>query len=186
MPCVLIVTSNTRFPIPYYYSGCHPQWLFHEIYGFIPVVVVVQALKSSPALCDPVDGGPQAALSMGSLRQEYWSGLPFPSPGNRSNPEMEPRSPVSPALAGGSPTTELPINVYGKPMYINISTYESYLQVLWTEQTMSCKDFMYCSVGGRAVSTAALQRSGIFSVVLHRLRKWSHSVNGLELPRCSL
>ena len=185
MPCVLIVISNTWFPIPYYYSGCHPQWLFHEIYGFIPVVIV-QALKSCPTLCDPVDGSPQASLSMGFLRQEYWSGLPFPSPGNRPNPEIEPRSPASPALAGWSLTTELPINVYGKPIYINISTYGSYLQVVWTEQAMSCKDFMYFSVGGRAVSTAALQRSSIFSVVLHRFQKWSDSVNGLELPRCSL
>ena len=31
---------------------------------------------------------------MGFSRQEYWSGLPFPSPGNLPNPGMEPRSPV--------------------------------------------------------------------------------------------
>ena len=34
-------------------------------------------------------------------RQEYWDGLPFPSPGNPPNPEMEPVSPVSLALTGG-------------------------------------------------------------------------------------
>ena len=36
----------------------------------------------------------QAPLSMGFYRQEYWSGLPFPSPGDLPNPGMEPRSPA--------------------------------------------------------------------------------------------
>ena len=35
-------------------------------------------------------------------RQEYWSGLPFPSPRDLPHPEMEPSSPISPALAGRS------------------------------------------------------------------------------------
>ena len=37
-------------------------------------------------------------LSMGFSRQKYWSGLPFPSPGDLSNPGTEPKSLVSPAL----------------------------------------------------------------------------------------
>ena len=36
----------------------------------------------------------QAPLSMGFPRQEYWSWLPFPSPGNLSNPEIKLRSPA--------------------------------------------------------------------------------------------
>ena len=47
----------------------------------------------------------QAPLSMEFSRQEYWSGLPFPSPGNLPNPEIEP---TSPALAGRFFTTEPP------------------------------------------------------------------------------
>ena len=42
------------------------------------VCLVVQAC---PTLCDPVDVAHQAPLSMGLPRQEYWSGLPFPSLG---------------------------------------------------------------------------------------------------------
>jgi len=42
----------------------------------------------------------QAPLFMGFSKKEYWSGLPFPSPGDLSNPEMEPTSLTSPALAG--------------------------------------------------------------------------------------
>ena len=47
----------------------------------------------------------QAPLSMGSSRQECWSGLPFPSPGDHPDPEMEPVSLMSPALAGRFFTT---------------------------------------------------------------------------------
>ena len=37
-------------------------------------------LQSCPTLCNPMDSSPQAPLSTGFSRQEYWSGLPFPSP----------------------------------------------------------------------------------------------------------
>ena len=47
----------------------------------------------------------QAPLSMKFFRQEYWSGLPFPSPGALPNPGVEPTSLVSPALAGRFFTT---------------------------------------------------------------------------------
>ena len=42
----------------------------------------------------------QAPLSMGFCRQEYWSGLPFPPPGDLPDPGIEPVSLISPALAG--------------------------------------------------------------------------------------
>ena len=47
----------------------------------------------------------QTPLSVGFSRQEYWSGLLFPIPGDLPDPGMEPKSPVSPALAGGFFTT---------------------------------------------------------------------------------
>ena len=43
----------------------------------------------------------QAPLSMGFPRQEHWSGLPGPPPGDLPDPGLEPSSLVSPALAGG-------------------------------------------------------------------------------------
>ena len=48
----------------------------------------------------------QAPLSMGFPRPEYWSGLPFPSPGDLPDSGIEPTSLESPALVGGSFTTE--------------------------------------------------------------------------------
>jgi len=52
----------------------------------------------------------QAPLSMGFSRQEYWSGLPFPTPGDLPNPGIELASLASPALAGGFFTTVSPIS----------------------------------------------------------------------------
>ena len=48
----------------------------------------------------------QAPQSMRFSRQEYWSGLPFPSPADLSNPGIEPRSP---ALQADALTSELPV-----------------------------------------------------------------------------
>ena len=47
----------------------------------------------------------QARLSLAFPRQEYWSGLPFPSPGDLPNPGIKPKSLASPALAGRFITT---------------------------------------------------------------------------------
>ena len=47
----------------------------------------------------------QASPSMGFSRQEYWSGLPFPSPGDLPDPRVEPRSPT---LEAGALTSEPP------------------------------------------------------------------------------
>ena len=52
----------------------------------------------------------QASPSMGFSRQEYWSGLPFPSPGDLPYPGIEPGSP---ALEAGTLTSEPP----GKTTY---------------------------------------------------------------------
>ena len=53
----------------------------------------------------------QAPLSMGFSRQEYWNGLPFPTPGELADPGIKPTSSVAPALTGRCFTTEPP----GKP-----------------------------------------------------------------------
>ena len=60
--------------------------------------------KSCLTLATPGTVARQAPLSMGFSRQEYWSGLPFPSAGDLPNPGIEPRSP---ALQADSLLTEL-------------------------------------------------------------------------------
>ena len=60
--------------------------------------------KSCPTLATPWIATCQALLSMGFSGREYWSGLPFPSPGDLPDPGIEPRSP---ALQADSLLTEL-------------------------------------------------------------------------------
>ena len=45
--------------------------------------------QSCPFLCDPMMVAPQAPLSMEFSRQEYWIGLPFPTPGDLPDPGIE-------------------------------------------------------------------------------------------------
>ena len=71
----------------------------------------------------------QAPLSMGFSRQEYWSGLPFPSPGDLPNPGIEPRFPAlqadslpseppgSPEESWRSPTNPVQSRIQNKERY---------------------------------------------------------------------
>ena len=87
--------------------------------GIPPLVPLACAQSLSPVqlFATPWTVVLQAPLSMGLSKQEYWSGLLFPSPGDLTNPGMESPFLVSPALAGGFFTTEPP----GKPI-ITISS----------------------------------------------------------------
>ena len=58
--------------------------------------------RSCPILVTPWTVAHQAPLSVGFPRQEYWNGLPFPSPGYLPNPGIESMSPI---LAGRFFTT---------------------------------------------------------------------------------
>ena len=58
-------------------------------------VCVCSVAQSCLTLCDPLDLAYQASLSMGFPRQEYQSGLSFPSPEDLPNPGIKPVSPAS-------------------------------------------------------------------------------------------
>ena len=66
--------------------------------------------KSCPTLATLWTVAFQAPLSMGFSRQEYWSGLPFPSPGDLPNPGIKPRSPAlrADALTSEPSQAEIP------------------------------------------------------------------------------
>ena len=61
------------------------------------VCVCVLVTQLCLTLCNPHTVALQASLSMEFSRQEYWSGLPFPSPEELPNPGIEPWSPASQA-----------------------------------------------------------------------------------------
>ena len=73
------------------------------------VKVKVKSLNRVRLFATPWTVAHQAPLSMGFSRQEYWSGLPFPSPGDLSNSGIEPGSP---ALQADALSSEPP----GKPL----------------------------------------------------------------------
>ena len=64
--------------------------------------------KSCLTPCNSLDYSPQAPLSMGFSRQEYWSGLPFSSPGDLSDSGIKPASPAWQA-------DSLPLSHLGSP-----------------------------------------------------------------------
>ena len=68
----------------------------------------VLVTQSCLTLCDPMDCSHQAPLSIEFSRQEYWSGLPFPSPGDLPDPGIELRPPALQAVS-------LPSEPLGKP-----------------------------------------------------------------------
>ena len=82
------------------------------------VLCYVQLLSRVQLCVTPWTVACQAPLSMGFSRQEYWSGLPFPSPGDYTDPGMELVSPVAPALAGRFFTTEPPGKSYNTIFFV--------------------------------------------------------------------
>ena len=72
--------------------------------------------KLCPTLCDPMDCSPSGSFVRDFPRQEYWSELPFPSPGDLLNPGTEPMFLASPVLAGGFFTTAPPRKPYAKSL----------------------------------------------------------------------
>ena len=79
--------------------------------AMIGLKVKVKLLSHVQLLATPWTVAYQAPPSMGFSRQEYWSGLPFSSPGGLPNPGIEPRSP---ALQADSLLTELQGNAQPK------------------------------------------------------------------------
>ena len=76
------------------------------IHGFIYLLIYIictcmyaKLLQSCLTLCCPLTRACQAPLSMGFSRQEYWSGLPCPPPGDLPKLGIKPVSLLSPALA---------------------------------------------------------------------------------------
>ena len=71
-------------------------------------VCVLRRFSRVRLFATPGTAARHSPLSMGVCRQEYWSGLPCPPPGDRHDPAIETRFLASPALAGGFLTAESP------------------------------------------------------------------------------
>ena len=94
-----------------------------------------QSLSPVQLLVIPWSADHQAPLSMGSSRQEYWSELTFPPPGDLPDPGIEPASPASPAfpaLAGGFFTSGPPGKSWGAAKVPGLGQQEAVLQTCST------------------------------------------------------
>ena len=119
--------STPGFPVFHYlleFAQTHAHWVSDTIQPSRPrwppslpafnlfqtshCVCMLSCSVMSNSFATPQTVALQAPLSMGFSRQEYWSGLPFPSPGNLPDPGIKP---TSPALQVGS----LPLSHPGSP-----------------------------------------------------------------------
>ena len=91
----------------------------HTLDDIWKVKVKVKSLSHVRLFATPWTVAYQAPPSMGFSRQEYWSGLPFPSPGYLPDPGIELASPATSALAGRFFITELS----GKPVKVKMKLF---------------------------------------------------------------
>ena len=110
------------------------------MYHLTLLKVKVKSLSPVRLCATPWTVAYQAPLSMGFSRQECWSGLPFPSPGDLPDPGMEGMEPGPPALQADS----LPTELRGKPPYnlkAPISALLTMPQLLTVWITTNCGKF---------------------------------------------
>ena len=88
-------SRGSSWPRDQTHVSCIGRWFFTaEPPGKPHSVIVVQLLSYVRLFETPWTEGCQAPLSMEFSRQEYWSGLPVPSPGDLPDPEIEPGVPA--------------------------------------------------------------------------------------------
>ena len=108
----------------------------------------------------------QTPPSMGFSRQEYWSGVPLPSPGDLSNPWVEPKSPASLALACRFFTTVHLGSIY---IYFSRTSYKPLRKSLTVTWTLS----------SRVITTGGTQQAGLGEHFLPRgqhMAGWSQKI----------
>ena len=92
---------NLPKSIPFQEPESHSFCIYHVSFSS-PQYTNQPCAQSCLTLCKPMDIAYWAPLSMGFPRQEYWSGLPFPTLGALPNPGNKPASLLSPALQADS------------------------------------------------------------------------------------
>ena len=99
------VWQHPRWYIFAIVAYCLSPWLHISRIRALVFECMYQELSHVHLFATPWTVAHHTSLPMEFSRQEYWSGLPFPSPGDLPNPEIEPRSP---AIQADSLPSELP------------------------------------------------------------------------------
>ena len=124
----------------------------------------------------PWTGAHQAPLSMGFSRREYWSGLPFPSPGDLPDPGIKPRTP---AIQADSLPTELPgdSQIYMYHIFFIHSLFWWLLRLV--AQTVKCLPTMW-ETWVQSLGQEDLLEKGIYSSILAWGIPWKEGPGGLQ------
>ena len=131
----------------------------------------------------------QAPLSMGFSRQEHWTGLPFPSPGDFPDPRIDPTSPVLPDELFTTEPLEKPrrkdLMTYNLSMHINQSSHHILWSIMLTSQNYSNSlHFLECysqlRKGNRDIyKLKALKPKSSWRPVNYYIRRLQMSLNSL-------
>ena len=94
---LMVNTCQVRSILDYHFMNnriCRDACFWNISLGFriYFAAAAAKSLQSCPTLCDPTDGSPPGSSVHGILQARHWSGLLFSSPGDLSNPGIEPRS----------------------------------------------------------------------------------------------
>ena len=103
------------------------ELLIHRIYISSALVVMPWKWKSKSLISVWLFVTPWTILSMEFSKPEYWSGYPFPSPGNLPNPGIKPRSPT--LQVDSSPTES-----QGKPVNTGVGSLSLFQQIFLTQK----------------------------------------------------
>ena len=96
--------------------------------------------QSCPTLCNPWTLAHQTPPSMVFSRQEYWRGLPFPSPGDLPDPGIEPRSPTLQADA----LTSAPQRKLHRYMVVNINfMFKGKYLIIWNLKSLDFQIYLF-------------------------------------------
>ena len=123
LTCAYFMSQQSHYLVYIPETILHMCFCRHGIIIFLPVLLIIvkhwkplkfpstmekpascvraTSLQWCSTLCNPMDCSPPGCLSMGFSKQEYWSGQPYPPPGDLSHPGIKPMSLMYPALAGG-------------------------------------------------------------------------------------
>ena len=113
IPC-----ANTLNSIDFIWTG-----FLSTVTSYTVLIMHVLVALSCPTLCEPMDCSKPGSSVAGVSRQEYSSGLPFPSPGDLPNSGIEPRSPTHQA-------DSLPSESPGKSLWLLINLISSEMSSL--------------------------------------------------------
>ena len=141
----IVSTINRSNPLLFVSTVSRSNWhafptatevLLSILWVFTVWFVCCSVAKPYLTLCDPMTVACQTLLSMGFPRQEYWSGLSFPSPGNLPRPGIQS---MFPALAGRFFTIESS----GKPRHLhcNIIIWNYHIQYFYSKSAFQPMSF---------------------------------------------